>query len=356
MTPRARIKSTLNFKIPDRIGIYDCFWDETRQMWQQQNLVPTGQPYQYFFNFDLWLFEFDQSFLLKEKELQAESEPDADAAIINVNSFGVTERKWRQKSGASEVLDIPVKTEQNWQDFKLLLTPCKTRIKSSFELEYKTAKEAGLFLTLAILDPFQHAVSIFGLQNLLGLLNENPGLINDVFSTSTDLSIQMHELLSKEGFIFDGVWFWADLAYKNACYFSCAVYKNLLFGFHKKLCSYFRSKNMPVIFHSDGNLLEFLPLLLKAGIRALNPLEIDCGFDLEFLKKEYSKDLVLFGNMPTDVLEKDTNEIEKVFSRRLDLAKKGSGFIYHSDKPIPPAVSFKNYKFALGMVKKYGTY
>ena len=120
---------------------------------------------------------------------------------------------------------------------------------------------------------------------------------------------------------------------------------------------------MPLILHSDGNCASFIPLFLAAGARALNPLEIDCGFsDAQFIKKEYGKDLVLFGNMPAVVLEKSPHsgagkkEIEEVFKKRLEILKAGGGFIYHSDKPIPETVSQENYRFALDVIKKYGGY
>ena len=319
MTSRERIKQTLNFQIPDRVGVYDCLWDQTEQNWKKQNLLPDGQPYQDFFSYDLRLFEFDQSFLLMEKE-------------------------------------AAVRTKKDWQDFKVLLTACQERIDSSFENSYKAARDSGRFLTLAFLDPFQHAASIFGLQNLLTLVAEDPALLADVFSTSADLTLNMYRLLGRRGFVFDGAWAWCDLAYKDGCYFSAKTYKALLYPHHKRIFGYFNSKEIPVLFHCDGNCLEFVPLLLKAGIRSLNPLQTECGFTLESLKSEYGKDLVLFGNMPTDALAKDKKHIEDVFAKRLDAAKKDGGFIYHGDKPIPPTVSFENYIFALEMVKKYGSY
>ncbi len=351
MTSCERIKRTLNFKLPDRVGIYDCLWDETQQLWRKQNFLPEGQSCRDFFGYDLQLFEFDQSFLLLEKQLDSEPE-----AVIAVNSFGVTEKRWNDKSGASQILDAAVKTSDDWQNFKALLAPCQARIKGSLEIEYKKAKEAGIFLTLACLDPFQHAVSILGIENLLTMLSESPEFVKDVFAVSTELTINMFQLLKKEGFVFDGAWLWSDIAYKNGSFFSPAMYKTLLFPYHKKLCSYFNSKDMPVIFHCDGNVSGLIPLLLKAGIRALNPLEIDCGFDLEFMKKEYKNQLVLFGNMPTDILEKDKQTIEKVLRQQIETAKANGGFIYHSDKPVPPTVSFENYEFALQLVKKYGSY
>ena len=165
------------------------------------------------------------------------------------------------------------------------------------------------------------------------------------------------ERLKRTGVVFDGAWMWSDMAYKNTTYFSPGTYKKLLHKYHIKLCGYFKKNAMPVILHSDGNCASFIPLYISAGVRALNPLEIDSGFsDAEFLKKEYGKGLVLFGNMPALVLEKSKKEIMEVFKKRLEILKAGGGFIYHGDKPIPETVSSENYQFALDIVKKYGKY
>lgn len=268
MTPCERIKRTLNFKIPDRVGIYD-------------NLRG------YFPEFDFALFDpdkFDKS-------------------------------------------------------------------------EYRKAKNKNLFLTFSFSCPFQKAVETLGLENALLMIAQDPKGAERIFADNTERIIGEAEKLKVSGFIFDGAWMWSDLAYKNSTYFSADTYKKLLYKYHAKLCRYFKRNAMPVILHSDGNCVNFIPLFLAAGARALNPLEISCGFkDAKFLKKEYGKDMVLFGNMPAVVLEKGKKEIEKVFKKRLQILKAGGGFIYHSDKPIPPSVNFENYAFALEIIRKYGSY
>ena len=268
MTPAERIKRTLEFKIPDRVGIYDN---------------TTGD----FPEFDLVLFD-----------------------LYRIDRKG-----------------------------------------------YKKAKDKKLFVTLSLSDPFQRATEESGLENLLLLLAEKPEKATADFAKSIKSIIKRCLALFDKGFKFDGVWVWSDLAYKNGTYFSAETYKKILYPHHKRLFAFFEKQGLPVIFHCDGNCNAFIPLLLEAGVRALNPLEINCGFsDAESLKKEYGRKLVLFGNMPTAVLEKGREDIEAVFKKRLRILKSGGGFIYHCDNPIPETVSLENYQFALDIVKEYGVY
>lgn len=277
MTSRERIKRTLEFKVPDRVGIYDNLPSETLKKWNVKD----------FDEFDLALFD-------------------------------------------------PDKFDNG---------------------KYEKAKNKDLFLTLSFSCPFQKAADSMGLENVLIMIAREPKAVDKIFAKNTQYLIKSVQTLKESGFFFDGAWMWSDMAYKNNTYFSPGTYKKLLHKYHAELCGYFKAQGLPVILHCDGNCSGFIPLLLKAGARALNPLEIDCGFnDLEFLKKEYGRDLVLFGNMPASALEKDKKEIEDVFRKRLEILKSGGGFIYHSDKPIPETVSLENYKFALDVIRKYGSY
>jgi len=268
MTSCERIKRTLEFKIPDRVGIYDNVSGE-------------------FPEFDLKLFDLEKF--------------DAKA--------------------------------------------------------FQKAKEKGLYLVASFSCPFQKLTFDLGLEEALLLIAKEPSQAKKQFAENTQRILDALEKLRQDGFVFDGAWMWSDLAYKKATYFSVQTYKKLLHEFHFDICGYFKGLGLPVILHSDGNCASFIPLFLEAGVRALNPLETDCGFeDAEFVKKEYGKDLVLFGNMPAVVLERSKKEIEEVFEKRLQILKTGGGFIYHSDKPIPETVSRENYRFALEIVKKYGSY
>ena len=112
---------------------------------------------------------------------------------------------------------------------------------------------------------------------------------------------------------------------------------------------------MPVIFHSDGNIRELIPHLIEAGIRAIEPLECDVGMDLVEIKREYGKDIVLFGGI-NESLFTDTRKAEKEIKSKFRYLMKGGGYIYHADSPVPENVSFEEYKKILELVKKYGTY
>lgn len=48
--------------------------------------------------------------------------------------------------------------------------------------------------------------------------------------------------------------------------------------------------------------------------------------------------------------------IEEEIKTKITFAKKGGGYIYHSDHSVPDDVSFENYKKVISLVLKYGKY
>lgn len=225
--------------------------------------------------------------------------------------------------------------------------------EKDLETNYKRAKDQNRFIIFSTSGPFERVKRSIGLEDVLVALSHQPKLIEEKIGKDYDSIIEEYIYLKGKGFLFDGFWFWEDIAYQNGLLFSRDTYKRILFDFHKRLCRFFRNEGMAVIYHSDGDMREIIPLLIDAGISALHPLENSCGMDIRELKREYKKDLALFGNIDTHKLSQTKEEIDKEIQDKLSAAREG-GYIYCCDSPIPKTVSLDNYKFTLETVKKTG--
>lgn len=56
--------------------------------------------------------------------------------------------------------------------------------------------------------------------------------------------------------------------------------------------------NVPIWYHSDGNIEEIIPDLIEIGVTILNPVQPEC-VDVDKLKREYGKHLVFDGTIGT---------------------------------------------------------
>jgi uroporphyrinogen decarboxylase len=158
------------------------------------------------------------------------------------------------------------------------------------------------------------------------------------------------------GFEFDGAFLSDDLGYQVAPLISPALYRELVYPYHKRLCDHFADHGLKTMLHSDGNVAPLIPHFLEAGFAGLHPLEAKAGLDVRELKAAYGDRLVFLGNIDVRKLSGTREEIEGEIASKISIAKENGGYIYHSDHSVPNSVSFENYGFAIELVKRYGSY
>jgi uroporphyrinogen decarboxylase len=108
--------------------------------------------------------------------------------------------------------------------------------------------------------------------------------------------------------------------------------------------------------HSCGKIESFIPDFIEAGIDVLQALQANTGMDVVKLKEKYGDSIVFFGNIAEAALAGTKEDIRREIEYKVGIAKKGGGYIYHSDHSVPDEVSFENYVYAMEMVEKYGSY
>ena len=63
------------------------------------------------------------------------------------------------------------------------------------------------------------------------------------------------------------------------------------------------------------------------------------------------------GNIDVTVLSTgDRERIEEEVGGKISMAKRGGGYIYHSDHSVPPGVTWETYRFVMELVEEYGAY
>ncbi len=219
------------------------------------------------------------------------------------------------------------------------------------ETNYKQIDIEHKFKMRAIMDPFEDLSCAFGLEHLLERIAKDPILVFNEFKRSADKTLeQMEKELSLKKDI-DGIWLWSDMAYKKGLLFSESFYRSALLPLHKKMCTFFKLRNLPIVIHSDGNLNSILPDLVKAGFNGLHPVEFSSGMNLEKLKITYKKKMVFLGGFERTLLKYGTL---KDIKKRLDVASNGGGYIFGFESPIDYNIDIERYKNILNTVKAYG--
>ena len=208
------------------------------------------------------------------------------------------------------------------------------------------------FRIISFTEPFQRLCDIFGREEILRRFALYPERLKAELIRETDHIINsLHSVLEKD-IRFDGAWAWGDLAYNKGLFFSASSYKKRLLPLHKKIFQFLDSRDLFILFHSDGMISDLIPYLVETGVRAFHPLEENSGMDLDKLLRLYKKDIVFMGSMNIERLVQD----KKRLKIKIEMLKNASFYIYQADYPIMPNVSFEDYSLALGVIKESGRY
>ena len=174
---------------------------------------------------------------------------------------------------------------------------------------------------------------------------------------TSDAALKNFEALYDVGIQPDGMWMFGDMAFNHSTMCSPALYKELIWPSHKKICDWAHAHGMKFIYHTDGDVNGVLDLYVEAGFDCLQPLECKANMDIRKLVQGYGKDLLFFGNVNVmKMISNDLDEIEEEVEQKISAGKSVGGYIYHSDHSVPPQVTWETYQRIIEMVNKHGNY
>ncbi len=352
MTGRERVLLALNHKEPDRIPMHDSPWSATIKRWRKEGL-PEDVDLSEYFGWDFAFFGADCTPRFPVKTIEKN-----EKFIIQTTPQGGVRKNFREYTTTPEIIDWPIKTKDDWKEIKKRLNPDFTRVDWVSALyAYQRVREEGKFICYSGGFGYDILQSYMKTEQLLITMIEDPELVKEMIMTFAELNLIMMDFMMKNGFTFDGAFFYNDMGYRNGPLFSPDTYLKTHYQADKMAYGYCHSKGLKVFLHCCGNVKEFIPMLIDAGLDCLQPLEVKAGMDLVELKEKYGDKLCFMGGIDTRLMNNpDKTLIENEIKTKFEVAKKNGGYIYHSDHSIPNTVSFEDYRFVMELVKKYGVY
>jgi len=152
-----------------------------------------------------------------------------------------------------------------------------------------------------------------------------------------------------------------DMGNQKSLAASPEVFRKFVFPRYKKLIEEVRKvTDAKIMLHSCGAISEIIPDIIDAGIDILNPLQMNCAnMDLEFVKKEYGKDLVLWGGGcdAVDILTNNSvDEIKEHVKHMLDILMKDGGFVFCNTHNIQADIDPEKVVAIYETVREFGKY
>jgi uroporphyrinogen decarboxylase len=145
-------------------------------------------------------------------------------------------------------------------------------------------------------------------------------------------------------------WFlwWEDFSFKTGPLISPAIFREFLFPRYRRCNDALLAAGVDVIFlDTDGNPTVLLPLLLEAGVNGTYPMEAAAGMDPLALRREFGRDLLLWGGVDKRTLTRGEAEIRKELLRKLPPLLDDGGYIPQLDHLAPPDIPYRNWLYYL---------
>lgn len=151
----------------------------------------------------------------------------------------------------------------------------------------------------------------------------------------------------------DGVFMEQDFAGTKGPFISPDMFRELAFPFLRQRIENAKKYLSRVIFHSCGNTLLLMDMLLEAGIDAYESIQTGAEISIDILAERYGNRLCIWGAVPLEVLISGTPEdTRKAVRENIESGKKAPSFILGPSHSIAFGTKYDNFMAMLDEFNK----
>jgi uroporphyrinogen decarboxylase len=199
----------------------------------------------------------------------------------------------------------------------------------------------GRFNVLLMIGLFDTAWHVCGIQDLLmGMALDDKRFVNRMLDLALEFNVGIVEQMPP---CFDGVRFMEDWGQQKGLLMGVDNWRRFIKPRLKEMYGAVKKRDCAVMSHSCGDISELFPDLIELGVDVSDPLQPEV-MDLSSIKKEYGRDIVLFGGLGCQsTLPLGTpDEVVAEARERWQLLGQDGGYILGSAGSIPTDVPIEN--------------
>lgn len=222
--------------------------------------------------------------------------------------------------------------------------PDINRPRNFEEMERDLAEQSGAFLVMpsGYFGLYERTQALMGFQEFMTNMAAEPRAVHKLLDKVTEYRVAYAEKVVEMGF--KVAHHGDDLGTQAQTLFSRKMFREFVLPRLDQCWEPYRRAGIPVIMHSCGNIIDFLPDLIEIGLRVLEPVQP--VMDLALLKREFGKDLVFWGGIETqNILPFGTPEQVKAMAREtIRTLGAGGGHIIAPSQEVMNDVPIENVK------------
>ena len=274
--------------------------------------------------------------------------------IVYRNEYGITMRERKGHSAIPEYLDYPVKTPSDWERLKeeRLRIDDAARITEDWDAFRANIASTGQAVQVGWFPygVFGAVRDLLGAEEMLVSFYTEPAMIRDMMEYLTSLWIYIWEKVAAEVQI-DHIHIWEDMSGRQGSLLSPAMVEEFMMPCYDRIVEFGRSAGARIIsVDTDGDCSELVPIMMKHGVNMFFPFEVQAGNDILEYRKLYP-DLGIIGGLDKRALAKTRADIDREVEKAVIMIEKGR-YIPAFDHLIPPDVSWENFVYAAGEIKR----
>lgn len=219
------------------------------------------------------------------------------------------------------------------------------------EWEKDLEKYSGEFLVwpCGYFGLYERAYSLLGWNEFMLNIATKPKVVEELLDKIADYKVEHAKKMVETGFKIGH--HGDDLGTQDSGFFSGEMFRKYILPRLERIWKVFTDANIPILLHSCGNIIDYLPDLIDIGLKILEPTQ-PC-MDLKYLKKEFGKDLIFFGGIDTQVLPYITPEETRKLTRdTVRILGKGGGYIMAPSQEIMNDVPIENIKALVETIRE----
>jgi hypothetical protein len=360
LSERQRFLNVMEYKPVDRIPNHEAgVWVQTMERWKNEGLDIDKLHWDWFSGEEYYGMN-KREFIRVDFGMQPAFEykilEETDRYEIIQHTNGVVTKALKagtsggMRSCMDQYLSFPVTDRASFRELKKrFIAGTEERYPKNWKTEllprWKNRDDVlVLGQNCSTLGFFWRAREWMGTENVCYGWYDEPELMHEMMEYIADFTMENSKPILAETDV-DYIFINEDMSMKNGPLLSPQQYREFIFPHMKKLVDFYKKNGARyVLVDTDGNCEALIPLLMEAGVDGIWPLERVAGMDPVRIRKEYGKELRLWGGVDKMELAKGREAIDKHLAEMVPLIEEG-GFIPTVDHCVSPDVSLENFEY-----------
>lgn len=276
-----------------------------------------------------------------------------DGFVVSTDYRGLTVRNRLDGMSMPEWIGHPVRSPADWHRYKAeRLQPLAAERTAGLDrfAESLRGSDAAIQVGTYPWGMYGTVRDLLGTEESLLAFYDNPGMVHDMMDTLTSLWLALYEQVAARVHIHH-IHIWEDMSGKQGSLISPALMEEFMMPCYDRIAAFAARHGVEIVsVDSDGRVDEVLAVVVRHGVNAFMPFEVQAGSDVEEFGRNYPK-LGLMGGLDKRALATGKPEMHRELDRAERLLARG-GWIPGFDHLIPPDVPWSNYEYFVRTLKK----